>query len=910
MKTASMFLDDLEHNKARGLSFRGLFRYPYLHVAVHLPAFDELEDIEERERELCKILGWDIAELRQTMNQANFRLQLLAEPEFAQLDRSTKERGHGWLRELLRQAHGSALPPEVIAEPPIQVIHFHGYKGGQARSSCLAFLARVLADDGWKILILDTDAEAPSLDILFNSKPVHRDSTLLGVSQGIEPSPETTYVSLLTQGRVDLLAYRPASEEYDIEAIALAMRASMDPLVIEQSATRIAEFASKAGYHLLLIDHRAGLSPYNQPWLHRLPGPVVIFARLDEQWSAASSYMPALLHAYPSRPGVFVAFKPDSEHLHQYLERNQGQIERLLDMLVKAKLDPLTAREGRTEGDDEEGDDEAGDLTAWDLRDHFIVWPYDVAFRSARVPDPERTSGELRAAIRELRRLLGLEHAQEPLDAPRAKKLSPSGAQDEGAFIQTRALQQIQTANSSIRYIFGRKGTGKTRLLREVASQGLGEPLLVDPETGGDAGLSARSTAMSKAVRAWQDDPEGLWWLLVGCSMELPSTASSDLEQLVERAVSRNPMIGNFNDLGVGAQQVPPVSLASSPMIGDLIDRVRALAARQAKRRVFLFDGLEVAFGPHQVFSFIEALFRVLWTIQTDPRLSERLDFRLFLRADLAEMGFQNLEQQIHGQVIYLHWDIQTIFNFGLSRMQSRAWYREQFPDAIAKIDGLEPKIVNGALDIRSCEEILLEVFPSHTPRHNLQTTTFLRTYFTDSASTAGPLGTGDSDGERATFYPRVYDRFLEVIAEARTNDKYRRRYSEEQIENGRVHPSLLVFAHEEAAKDYLDQVRQELLYSIELDHDFDINRRQIETLLGAFAGKSSPFKPDKLASALVEQTGLDEQKVRAAMNKMKAIGMFQDRPKFPDEWRVGRLFKSSLRMKYARVRNREERPR
>jgi Mrp family chromosome partitioning ATPase len=878
MKTASVFLKDLERNKGHQLSFRCLFRYPYIHVAVHLPAFDSLEDIAERESALCELLDWDIAELRNTMHQANFRLQLLTGEEFAQLDQTTKERGHGWLRGGLQETHGSALPPENLAEPPVRVIHFHGYKGGQARSSCLAFLARVLADDGWRILVVDADVEAPSLDILFNSKPVHRDSTFMGVSQGAEPSPERTYVSPRTQGHVDLLAYRPASKEYDIEAIALAMRASMDPLVIEQSAARIAEFARNAGYHLLLIDHRAGLSPYNLPWLRHLPGPVVMFARLDEQWSAASSYMPVLLQGYPSMPGVFVAFKTDSERMDQYLDRNQGQIERLLEMLVTAKLDSLAARERRTESEEDENDDEAVDLTPWDLRDHFIVWPYDVSFRSVRVPDPERTSGELRAAVRELRRLLGLEHSQEPIVAPSAsKKLSPSGAQDEGTFIQTRALQQIQSANSSIRYIFGRKGTGKTRLLREVASQGLGEPLIVDPQGGGDTGLKATSTAMSKAVDTWQDAPEGLWWLLIGCGMELPGTVSSDLKQRVESVMVSNPRIGN------------------------LIDRVLALASQQAKRRVFLFDGLEVAFRPQQIFSYIEALFRVLWTVQTDPRLSERLDFRLFLRADLAEMGFQNLEQQIHGQVIYLRWDIQSIFNFVLSRMQSRAWYREQFPDAIDKIDKRQPEIVNGALEIRACEEILLEVFPSQIPRHHLQTTTFLRTYFTDSASTAGPLGAGDNDSERATFYPRIYDRFLEVIAEARTNEEYRRRYSEKQLENSRIHPSLLVFAHEEAAKDYLDQVRQELHYLIQLDQNVVTNRHLIGRLLDAFAGKSSPFKPDRLVRALAEQAGLDEQNVRAAMNKMKAIGMFEDRPKYPDEWRVGRLFKSSLRMKYAR---------
>ena len=40
---------------------------------------------------------------------------------------------------------------------------------------------------------------------------------------------------------------------------------------------------------------------------------------------------------------------------------------------------------------------------------------------------------------------------------------------------------------------------------------------------------------------------------------------------------------------------------------------------------------------------------------------------------------------------------------------------------------------------------------------------------------------------------------------------------------------------------------------------------------------------------------------IEATFDAMKEIGMFEQHPKLPDQWRVGRLFKSALKMKYSR---------
>ena len=92
-----------------------------------------------------------------------------------------------------------------------------------------------------------------------------------------------------------------------------------------------------------------------------------------------------------------------------------------------------------------------------------------------------------------------------------------------------------------------------------------------------------------------------------------------------------------------------------------------------------------------------------------------------------------------------------------------------------------------------------------------------------------------------------------------------------------------------------------ELNYLINLEDNFSENEQKIRSLLSAFNELKTPFKLDQCISELAEKTQIDKSKIRNAIESMKSVGMFEDRPKYPGELRVGRLFKSSLRMKYNR---------
>jgi hypothetical protein len=97
-----------------------------------------------------------------------------------------------------------------------------------------------------------------------------------------------------------------------------------------------------------------------------------------------------------------------------------------------------------------------------------------------------------------IRRLLDLGDVNTRLNG--ARELTPSGATDTGDLIQTSVLRELLVPGNSISYILGRKGTGKTRLLREIAAAGVGEPLVVDSTSNLGRGIPSPSPELAQAA--------------------------------------------------------------------------------------------------------------------------------------------------------------------------------------------------------------------------------------------------------------------------------------------------------------------------------------------------------------------------------------------------------------------------
>jgi hypothetical protein len=791
-----------------------VFRFPYVHIICISPSFTDLEQ-DEREFSFCSSIETSVAELRKVLRNSLLSLRLLTYDEFLSEYPNHRDRGHHWLSALINQE----LEKAGFTEKPrteIKVIHFYGYKGGQARSTLLGLLSTALAEDGWKVLVVDSDIEAPSLDILYARTSRALSGTLLGVIQSTsEIIPQRVRTPAEGRGYVDLLACRPKSAEFDIDASAFALRCALEPMIIEDAARRIVQFATEKIYDVLLIDHRSGLSPVTLPWMSVLPAPTVVCVRLDEQWRPAEQFIKSVLRTNFANPGVFVSWKPDDENLDSYRQRNNTQIDSLLDILAE------TISEAAETSDDFK---EEAEISSVELEDHWIVWSYDSAFRQSRLPDKSQLSGLSIESLTKLRSILDVSSKKTEDITENAPVLSPSGASDEGDLIQTKALRELSVPNNSISYILGRKGTGKTRLLRELAKAKIGEPLLVDSNSKDGKGLKSPSPELSRAADLYKDAPE---------------------------------------------------KIQGKP------------------KRTFLIDGLETAFNAKLIFAYAEALFRFMQTVETDSRLSRYIHIKVFIRSDLAGRGYQNIEQQLYGKSLYLSWDTQKIFNFILSRITQIPWYKEHFIDLIRDIEEHRSEILKGSLSVEACEALLMMAFPEKIRRNNLATKTFLKTYFADSASDRPEISTSD----KLRYYPRVFDKFLQVIADPKPTavDSFQG----SQIKDGKINQSLLFTAHEAAAREYLGQLQSELNYLISLSDDPNQNQDKIKALLDAFEGLKTPFKLDECIAELASKVGIDAKEIRNAIERMKNVGMFEDRPDYSGQLRVGRLFKSSLRMKY-----------
>jgi hypothetical protein len=819
------------------------FAFPYVKVFV---AADRFRDVAESDREaiLAEALRISIDELRKTAHHSLLLIRPIAPGEESSLSGT---RGTHWLAALTN----SAAP---IKMPGIPTVHFYGYKGGQARSTILAEVALSLAKDGWRVLVIDADLEAPSLNTLFAASSTTLSSTLLGLSQDADLlQPLTVFSDPLGSGSADLINCWPSGSSYSIDAAAFALRCALEPTIFQNVLLKLGGFAAEGNYDAILVDHRTGISPSILPAFSAIPGQAVITVRLDEQWQLAKPFLRLVMESSSPKPSALVVWKPDSEDARSFAQRTFRQREDLLEMLADS-----------IESEDTEED---GLISPADISDHLVTWPYDSAFRTQRLPDPSGLDIENQNALARLRSLLRLGRK---IVTETPVKTSISGAKDQGDLIVTRALKDLLAPANPYSYILGRKGTGKTRLARELAGRGMGELLLVPDDSQEVSGLRSGSAEIRDAISRCEKRPDLFWLSLFSAGIHSSSTLQSNLAAGFITEIDKNS---------------PSLEIISSWQGGK-------------SRRLFLLDSLETTFPSAVMPIFLDSLFRVLSMIEADSRIADWVGFRVFLRRDLAQPSFvQNIEQQLYGKSLELSWDYQSILNFMLSRIGQNQWYRDNFADLRAQIEEKSRTILAGEVGTLECEQLLLMAFPTTVKRNNLQTMTFLRTYFSDSASDRGPGDSSAIDDVRR-YYPRVFDDFLNSIP---SDLKDQQGTPIKLLEEGRISQQRIFRAHETAANNYLMGLKQELAYLLNLAPIIVENQSQIERLVNAFDGLQTPFKIETRVAELATLTGLATEAIRSALEKMKDVGMFEPRPDYPGEWRVGRLFKSSLRMKYVR---------
>lgn len=822
------------------------FLHPSLFVVCVSNAFSN-SDHELHLADFANSTGLTLEVIQHVINRSGVQLILTTEAErkaaFAFLDQPSRPH---WI-ELLANAQRQ---PVIAQGKGASFVHFYGYKGGQARSTVLCMFARRLANDGYRVLVVDTDLEAPSLPQLLATTVNDLKNTLMGtVMWGLLPEPVNVYAR--DDGSVDLLAARPSGREFDLDFATFVLNAQLDPAPLAEVLSY--DFTSQ--YDAVLIDHRSGLASSVVPIAAAHPGPLVACMRLDEQSSQGLPFYEALASLSPEMPGLFVTFSLDPDaSTTELLQRHGSTIRKSLEpwarLLSSDSLNPV----------------DPADLTSY-----WITWFHDRSFLHNGLPVVEKISQDNRESLTRIRELTGLATRKTPLPQF-VKQHSLSGANSQGAFIRTEKIAQLFQPNTPYTYVFGRKGTGKTRLVSELLKEQGSEPLLVALDA--TAPVKSNTALVEQMGEVFQSAPEKLWWSLLRAALETESV-KAEPESYTKRVQTL------MEDFQAGkAADIQPLATA-------------AVAVQQKRKRVFLIDSLETAFPAKLMPAYVTSLFRFLATVQADPSLSNKVTIRLFLRADLAQRyGGQNAEQHFAGRKLDLVWDAQSIFNFVLSRIAALDWFENNFPEPCQRILSRLDDVKAGLLTEEDYQPILLQFFPEKLKGPNLTSLFFLRTYFSDAP--------GD-DERNAAFYPRLFEQFLNFIAVPA--DLPGSVNIAQKDASGFLNHALITRAHEEAAKRYLDEVSQELDFLLDLDSaSKEANSEAVRKLLSSFNGKRTPFRPDSLAEELTRQSAaLKIDVIREALDTMLSVGMFEKLQREQDRWRVGRLFKTALGMKFVR---------
>lgn len=760
-------------------------------------------------------------------------------------------------------------PPVVTRNIPNspRYVHFYGYKGGQARSTILALLGKLLADDGYRVLAIDADTEAPSLDNLLGTHADHFSQTLMGLCGWADefiPIP-AAYTGQLGVGRLDVLPCRPRNEDQDLDFALLVATAPLDTRIYERAAAKLRMELStySESYDFVLLDHRTGIATSVLPLVSELPGPTVVFSRTDANTASIPSEMRKVVRSIfgsaADNPGAFVSFSLDANRKADgAIPPHEARIQEALLEELAQSIEAHVSTE------------ETEQISTQELAFNWINWYLDRSLLDSTLPDIFKLQSDNIASLQKLREVLGLpihkkESGQQKLtENTEPLTMSLSGAKDKGNFIHIPDVERLLVKGSPLTYILGRKGTGKTRLLREVALRNLGTPILVAADEEKFLALRSASLEAKEWVKI-SKEPNDFWWSLIRFSLQ-----DINLQESISKAITNKKTPSEF----------------ANPL------EIKNILLQSTGQKVFLVDGLETLAPAKQTKEYVASLFSVMNTIQNDPLLSSKLVIRVFMREDLTTDSIQNIEQQIENRVLRLNWSATSILNFAVSRLPSLSWISTQFPKVSDEIKKRSIEIQKNSLSELEATEILLRVFPERIKRNNLLTSTFLRLYFSDA---------GGDNTSMATFYPRLYLSFLQKLDELAQAD-----IDPLSGEDPRLNSILLNRAYDQASTAFIDETKQELVHLLSLNFakntgEFDSDQSKVTLFIAAFEGLSTPFDREQLISQLKDKTPFTEQSIRESLQRMKSLRMFEERPGHAGWWRVGQLYKMGLRMKYAR---------
>lgn len=381
--TISEFIESISHNS--NIKVEVEYAHPTLYILCVGDSFQAMAS-DARFTAFCQAVGISENEVASVAASPMIELALVTQRErrerFGFL--GSGETGTSWLSAFAPRSEAAMASFATLADHPdeageaspkpftAKAVHFYGYKGGQGRSTVLVALAKVLADAGYRVLAVDADIEAPSLDAMFDVAAADIGATLMGLATpGAALTPlSRTYVGASVTGYVDLVSARPVAARFDMDFAAFLLNASLDASVLQLAVADLRRQIETEGegdlprYDIVLFDHRTGLAPSVLPIMEAWPGSAVIFVRPDgmARHILDSRLLDTLLGHDPESPGAFVSFSLDPK---KTAKDTRSQSARFIEGLLGKIADAM----------------QIGDaIDPQDLDPYWVFWRHDQNF--------------------------------------------------------------------------------------------------------------------------------------------------------------------------------------------------------------------------------------------------------------------------------------------------------------------------------------------------------------------------------------------------------------------------------------------------------------------------------------------------------------------------------------------------
>ncbi len=199
---------------------------------------------------------------------------------------------------------------EATAENGTKVVTFYSFKGGMGRTTALAGVALMLAEQGKKVIMVDTDIEAPGLSTLFFDEELIEKGVLdylieKEIDQGVNIQdyvldvPNEAVLLDDNEGQLFLMPAGKVDEHYLQKLARIDYQDNREGYMKKSLSVLLNDIREQYTVDYVLIDARAGFHDMGGVTVTQIPHGVVLFGNDTRQsWDGITQVLRAIAECH------------------------------------------------------------------------------------------------------------------------------------------------------------------------------------------------------------------------------------------------------------------------------------------------------------------------------------------------------------------------------------------------------------------------------------------------------------------------------------------------------------------------------------------------------------------------------------------------------------------------------------